>query len=245
MHIPESGRSSPSPLLFAIDDLPEEDASISSLAQLNAHLARWAEAAPEGSEQRQARTTASLVIREAWGAPWGQDSLSLANLDLVDLPDVIWQMPHLRHLDLSGNQLTQLPEQAAQLPALKTLNLARNPISSLGNDWTAPARLTLLNLDGNRLSAFPWTFINLARNGCAIRFRDHQLSEGALARATVRLISIGAWREEIFRPGADILREIFQGTNRLTPAALPTEDKDTHEAAIHASVLGRPIPQRP
>jgi len=84
---------------------------------------------------------------------------ALVNLLKVDLSDnaipsidMLEQgmLPHLLHLNISGNHLTSLPP--LRMPQLKTAHFARNQIVTC-NGFEGHLKLELLNLDENKLQA--------------------------------------------------------------------------------------------
>jgi hypothetical protein len=72
---------------------------------------------------------------------------------------VIW-LPHLRSLDLSGNQLPLVPQWLP--PSLIQLNLSKNMLNDFP-DWACEelASLQLLALHGNHLKQLPSNFTQL------------------------------------------------------------------------------------
>jgi GTPase SAR1 family protein len=59
--------------------------------------------------------------------------LGLAECNLTQIPEEVFELTELRSIDLSRNELRSLPEQLWTLPNLQSINLVGNPIESLPN----------------------------------------------------------------------------------------------------------------
>ncbi len=84
----------------------------------------------------------------------GGAALSMAMVGITLLPESLFGLTQLQHLDLAGNQLAKLPPKLAQLSGLLSLNLEGNALQSLGGIGKLPS-LTALNARRNRLASLP------------------------------------------------------------------------------------------
>jgi internalin A len=85
----------------------------------------------------------------------GNTKLDLSGLDLIELPESLWQLQELQELDLSGSQLAQLPESLGQLQRLQELNLSYNQLTQLPESLGQLQGLQTLNLSYNQLTQLP------------------------------------------------------------------------------------------
>jgi len=82
--------------------------------------------------------------------------LAFNQLDLKNVPEVIYRFPNLAELDLSKNALNELPARlTAGIPTLKRLSLLYNAIPNDSVFITPNKHLLSLNLQGNRLTRVP------------------------------------------------------------------------------------------
>ena len=88
--------------------------------------------------------------------------LNLSHNKLSSLPDDFTSLSNLKHLYLSGNKLSKIPDSFGNLSNLKTLDLSGNRLSSLPELFGEIKDLTTLDLRGNRLSGLPNSFGNLS-----------------------------------------------------------------------------------
>lgn len=103
--------------------------------------------------------------------------LTLNQLDLVSIPDVVYRFPNLEELDLSKNQLTQLPARLTRdLPQLRRLSVLRNDIPDDSVFFTKNNHLTALNLQGNKLTRIP-SSVRLNRKLESLWMGNNELSE--------------------------------------------------------------------
>ncbi len=103
--------------------------------------------------------------------------LTLNQLDLVSIPDVVYRFPNLEELDLSKNQLTQLPARLTHdLPRLKRLSVLRNDIPDDSVFFTKNKHLTALNLQGNKLTRIP-SSVRLNRKLESLWMGNNELSD--------------------------------------------------------------------
>ena len=82
--------------------------------------------------------------------------LAFNQLDLKNVPDIVYKFPNLEELDLSKNALNELPARlTADIPTLKRLSLLYNAIPTDSVFITPNKHLLALNLQGNKLTKVP------------------------------------------------------------------------------------------
>lgn len=82
--------------------------------------------------------------------------LALNQLDLKDVPDIVYAFPNLEELDLSKNTLNYLPARlTSDIPTLKRLSLLGNAISNDSVFISPNKHLLALNLQSNKLTRVP------------------------------------------------------------------------------------------
>ena len=82
--------------------------------------------------------------------------LAFNQLDLKNVPDIVYQFPNLEELDLSKNALNELPTRlTANIPTLKRLSLLYNAIPDDSIFVTPNKHVQSLNLQGNKLTRVP------------------------------------------------------------------------------------------
>ena len=72
---------------------------------------------------------------------------------LAEIPSEVFELDHLKVLDLSGNALTSVPESISKLQSLTSLNLSNNRLTSLPESISELQALADLNVGGNEFSA--------------------------------------------------------------------------------------------
>jgi Leucine-rich repeat (LRR) protein len=92
----------------------------------------------------------SSIIRRCKRA--SEPKLSLAGKGLMSIPQDVFGLTFLQHLDLSGNKLTQIDPKIAQLTSLKVLNLSNNSLLDLPSELTKLPNLEQLLVTNNPLS---------------------------------------------------------------------------------------------
>lgn len=130
------------------------------LTMSRAYAARYANVFGKVEEPRKLRTGDSTISTlEAARATARPDTVRYVffnQLDLTNVPDVVYRFPNLEELDLSKNDLTQLPARLiTDLPRLQRLSVLYNQI---GDDSVFIPRndhLRALTLQGNRLTRIP------------------------------------------------------------------------------------------
>jgi Leucine-rich repeat (LRR) protein len=82
--------------------------------------------------------------------------LALNQLELTEVPEVIFRFPKLEELDLSKNALHQLPARVTgSISTLKRLSLLYNSILDDSLFFTRNKHLVALNVQGNKLTRVP------------------------------------------------------------------------------------------
>lgn len=82
--------------------------------------------------------------------------LAFNQLDLRNVPDIVYAFPNLEELDLSRNALNELPARlTSDLPRLKRLSVLYNAIPNDSVFITPNKHLLALNLQGNKLTRVP------------------------------------------------------------------------------------------
>ena len=75
-----------------------------------------------------------------------------SNNKIETIPDWVFTLPNIEHLDFSGNEINNLSEKIILLPFLRRLVLDRNNIITITHKLKNCPCLTHLSLDGNPLS---------------------------------------------------------------------------------------------
>lgn len=91
----------------------------------------------------------------------GSTALYLSHCNLTSIPEEVFTLEHLQHLDLRNNRLIFLPREIALLKELKGLYLNCNRLRELPEEVAAPPKIQVLKLDGNRLRQIPDSISNL------------------------------------------------------------------------------------
>lgn len=79
------------------------------------------------------------------------------------IPSSVFELKHLKSLDLGGNGLTEIPEAVAQFTHLRNLDLHGNQLIFLTDAITRLANLEHLDVHGNRLRTVPLAIEQLNR----------------------------------------------------------------------------------
>lgn len=90
--------------------------------------------------------------------------LAFNQLDLTDIPDVVYRFSNLEELDLSKNGLRYVPaELTERIPTLKRLSFLYNSLPNDSVFFPKNNHLIALNLQGNRLTRIPQSVGNNRR----------------------------------------------------------------------------------
>jgi len=89
--------------------------------------------------------------------------LSLRNKGLTEIPDYVFNLEHLRTLDISGNQLSALSKSITKLKNLTGLFLSNNQFTDLPEEVLELPNLAVLDLEGNKLASLPDTIKKLQK----------------------------------------------------------------------------------
>ncbi len=82
--------------------------------------------------------------------------LNLSNLELAQIPDVVYRFPNLTELDLSRNSIKTLPARlTTDLPRLEKLSLLINELTDDSVFFARNKHLKSLNIQGNGLISLP------------------------------------------------------------------------------------------
>ena len=87
--------------------------------------------------------------------------LNLSHNQISELPDSWEKLSNLTTLDLSGNQLAEIPDFLGNLSNLTTLDLSGNQLVEIPDLLGNLSNLTTLDLRGNQLFYLPHSFANL------------------------------------------------------------------------------------
>lgn len=120
---------------------------------------------------------ASLYLLDTFcGQGQSDEHFVKTGLALVHIPPTWVADRTLTHIDLSNNLLTQLPYELFQLAHLKALNVSRNCLRTIPSvlQWNCPL-LRDLNVSHNRLVDVPYTILEGGRNRSA-EGRSHSIN---------------------------------------------------------------------
>jgi Leucine-rich repeat (LRR) protein len=81
--------------------------------------------------------------------------LYLSHCNLIQVPEEVFELDHLHHLDLRHNRLVYLPKELSKLSHLKGLYLNNNRLKELPDELTGLEKLQVLKVEGNRLKRLP------------------------------------------------------------------------------------------
>jgi Leucine-rich repeat (LRR) protein len=88
--------------------------------------------------------------------------VELDKLDLVEIPEKIYELTNLKVLILSSNLLTTISSKISKLTKLEELYLHRNRIEELPNEIGELKKLEKLILSENKIKRLPANFYNLS-----------------------------------------------------------------------------------
>jgi Leucine-rich repeat (LRR) protein len=89
--------------------------------------------------------------------------LSLTELDLKEIPKVLFNLKHLKELYLDDNLIEEIPETIGKLTKLKDLTLSNNNLKELPDSIGNLTKLVDLNLINNSIRNLPRTFVKLKK----------------------------------------------------------------------------------
>jgi hypothetical protein len=101
------------------------------------------------------RSKRKKAILRIWNCGHEETKLTLKDLKLTSLPEIIWELQQLKELDLGDNRLRSLPEGIGRLKNLTALDLYSNCLSSLPDSIGQLQKLEFLTLYSNCLSSLP------------------------------------------------------------------------------------------
>lgn len=85
----------------------------------------------------------------AWDGLLSLEQLFLGQNSLTHLPDGLWQLRQLRHLDVSENQIRQIAAEIGYLTALRSVDVSENQLRLLPNALVQLPSLRMLEIGGN------------------------------------------------------------------------------------------------
>jgi internalin A len=88
-------------------------------------------------------------------------SLDLSNLDLTELPDILFELTFLQSLNLSGNPFKLLNSSIEKLTSLKIIQFSNIEFSELPESFSSLSNLVYLNLRGKKITNFPKQILGL------------------------------------------------------------------------------------
>ncbi len=95
------------------------------------------------------------VLNKIVEAQKESESLNLSFCNLVSLPETLFQLTHLKTLNLQRNYQTFLPERINQFTNLQELNLELNNLETLPPEIGQLGNLRKLDIKNNQLEALP------------------------------------------------------------------------------------------
>jgi hypothetical protein len=107
------------------------------------------------------RDTARARIKEAKAHQ--EENLRLDDLFLTDLPDELFELTHLKYLDLESNFLAVLPAGIGKLTGLEDLVVYSNRLNSLPQSMSNLRKLRALEISENRFDSIPAVVFSLHR----------------------------------------------------------------------------------
>lgn len=89
----------------------------------------------------------------------GQEQLFLGNMELGDLPEIVWHLRWLKQLHIGGNKLIVLPSEIGQLGNLTHLTAGKNRLQDIPQSISRLERLEVLDLSFNFIARVPDVFL--------------------------------------------------------------------------------------
>jgi Leucine-rich repeat (LRR) protein len=97
----------------------------------------------------------SIELAQKCDKPDTVTKLIFNQLQLEQVPDVIYRFKNLKELDLSKNLLESIPSKVTTLPKLKILQLNHNYLTDTSIHFSHNKHIEAINLQSNRLSKIP------------------------------------------------------------------------------------------
>ncbi|AEI50345.1 leucine-rich repeat domain-containing protein [Runella slithyformis] len=105
----------------------------------------------------------SLEAAQSTTRPDTVKVLALNQLELTQVPDVMYRFPNLKELNLSGNELKIAHIAVNRLPKLRQIWLNNNQLTDSSLHLTQNKTLQILNIQGNRFTDIPQAVKNCRR----------------------------------------------------------------------------------
>lgn len=153
-------------------------------------------------------------------------ALYLSHCNLTAVPEMVFTLEHLQHLDLRNNRLVFIPREIAQLKELKGLYLNHNRLRELPEEISTPSKIQVLKLDGNRLRQLPLSISNLKELRFLYAGDNHirELPPGLFELQWLKVLNLSNNRLETLPDGIKELKrlEVLDLTNNRL-IRLPSE----------------------
>ena len=147
-----------------------------------------------------------------------KDSLELLCVSfncLTEVPSVVYELRHLIHLNMHGNQISKLSPDIAKLPRLTHLYLGRNKLQSLPDAFDSLSNLQEVSFENNSLSFLPPSFRSL-KNLLRLELGHNQIRkipEVLIQLPKLKVLNLEHNRIQLVPPSLAILLEQLQSLN--------------------------------
>ena len=147
-----------------------------------------------------------------------KDSLELLCVSfncLTEVPSVVYELRHLIHLNMLGNQISKLSADIAKLPRLTHLYLGRNKLQSLPDAFDSLSNLQEVSFENNSLSFLPPSFRSL-KNLLRLELGHNQIRkipEVLIQLPKLKVLNLEHNRIQLVPPSLAILLEQLQSLN--------------------------------
>jgi len=150
--------------------------------------------------------------------------LDLGGLQLQNIPGEVFDLIHLKELDLYDNRIQEISPEIGNLPQLEKLFLSKNPIKELPVGLKKLEKLKVLKMDDCLLSAFPEVLFQMPQLG-NISFEKNKIDflppeVGELANLKlldVRGNPVVNIPENMFKRTGQTYRDYFQRFKKSIP----------------------------